>query len=50
MRSLEKHLSEWTGSQDAIGGICFTEKWKAETLQPGLEFDILKPQLKRSIF
>jgi hypothetical protein len=29
------HSSEWTPCQEAICGIYFTKKWKAETLQPG---------------
>ncbi len=33
----------------AIGDIYFTKKWRAETLQPGLEFDNFKPQLKSGI-
>jgi hypothetical protein len=28
----------------------FCKKWRAETLQPGLEFDNFKPQLKSGIF
>ncbi len=27
-------------------GICFTKKWRAETLQPGLQFDNFKPSFK----
>ncbi len=46
----QKHLSEWARCQKAIGGIYFTKKWRAETLQPGLEFDSFKPRLKSSIF
>ncbi len=30
--------------------IYFTKKWRAETLQPGLEFDNYKPRLKIGIF
>jgi hypothetical protein len=50
IRSREKHTSDWAKSQKAIGGIYVTKKWRAETLQPGMEFDIFKPQLKSSIF
>jgi hypothetical protein len=48
IRSWRKHFSDWTWCQKAIGGIYFTKKWRAETLQPGLlEFDNLKPRLKK---
>jgi hypothetical protein len=50
IRSWKKHLSDWAWCQKAIGGIYFTKKWRAETLQPGLEFDNFKPRLKSSIF
>ncbi len=50
IRSWKEHLSEWARCQEAIGGIYFTKKWRAETLQPGLEFDNFKPRLKISIF
>ncbi len=30
--------------------IHFTRKWRADTLQPGLEFDILRSRLKNGIF
>ncbi len=30
----------------SAGGIYITKKWKTETLQPGLEFDDLNPDLK----
>jgi hypothetical protein len=33
-----------------VGGIYFTNKWRVETLQPGLEFDNFKPLLKSGIF
>ncbi len=33
--------------QKAVGGIDSTKKWRAETLQPDLEFDNLKPRLER---
>ncbi len=40
-------LSEWNECQKAIGlgGIYFTKKWRADTLQPGLKFDDFKPHL-----
>jgi hypothetical protein len=50
IRSWKKHLSGWARCQKAIGGICLTKKWRAETLQPGSEFDEFKPRLKSSIF
>jgi hypothetical protein len=46
IRSWKKCLSEWARCQKAIGDIYFTKKWRAETLQPGLEFDNFKPRLK----
>jgi hypothetical protein len=51
IRSWKKHLSEWAWCQKAIsGGTYFSKKWKAETLQPGLELDNFKPRLKSDIF
>jgi hypothetical protein len=50
IRSGERHLSDWARCQKAIDGIYFTKKWRAETLQPGLEFDNFKPRLKSGIF
>jgi hypothetical protein len=50
IRSWKKHLSDWARCQKAIGGIYFTKKWRAETLQRGLEFDNFKPRLKSGIF
>ncbi len=47
IRSRKMHLSDWAWCQKAIGGIYFTKKWRAETLEPGLEFNNLKPGLKR---
>jgi hypothetical protein len=44
------HLFEWAQCQEAIGGIYFTKKWRAETLQSGLEFDNFKPRLESGIF
>ncbi len=35
---------------EAIGDIYFTKKLRAVTLQPGLEFDNFKTQLKSCIF
>jgi hypothetical protein len=46
----KKHLPDWARYQKAIGDIYFTKKWRAETLQPGLEFDNFKPRLTSSIF
>ncbi len=36
IRSWRKQLSERARCQKGIGGIYFTKKWRAETLQPGL--------------
>jgi hypothetical protein len=33
-----------------LGGIYFTKKWRAETPQPGLEFENFKTRLKSSVF
>ncbi len=44
------HSSDWARCQKAIGGIYFTKKWRAGTLQPGFEFDSFKPWLKGGIF
>jgi hypothetical protein len=49
-KKLKKHFSDWAQCQKAIGEIYFTKKWKAETLQLGLEFVNFKPRLKYSIF
>ncbi len=46
----EHLLFECGQCQKAIGGIYFTNKWRAETLQPGLEFDNFKPRLQSGIF
>ncbi len=42
----------WMSSicQKAIGGIYVTEKWRADTLQPGSEFDKFKPRHESCIF
>ncbi len=45
-----KKAHDWAWCQKAIRGIYFTKKWRAETLQPGLEFDNVKPRLKSSTF
>ncbi len=50
IRSWEKRSSEWARCQKGIGGIYFTEKWRAESPQPGLEFDNFKPRLESCIF
>jgi hypothetical protein len=50
VRSWKKHSSEWAWCQKAIGEIYFTKKWRAEHLQPGLEFDNIKPRLKSGTF
>ncbi len=50
IRSWKKHFSEWAWCQKAIGGIYSTKKWRAETLQPGLEFDYFKPWLESGFF
>jgi hypothetical protein len=46
----KKHLSDWVRCQKAIGGVYFTNMWRAETLQPGLEFNNFKPRLEGGIF
>jgi hypothetical protein len=33
-RGWKSHLSESTWCQESIGGICFTNKWRAASLQP----------------
>jgi hypothetical protein len=43
IRSWKYPLSDWVRCQKAIGGIYFTKKWRAETVQLGLEFDDFKP-------
>ncbi len=50
IRSWKKHLYDWAQCQKAIGSIYCTKKWRAEILQPGLEFDNFKPWLKSGIF
>ncbi len=49
-RKLEKPLSDWAACHKAIGDIYLPKKWKAETLQTGLEFDNSKPLLESVIF
>jgi hypothetical protein len=49
IRSWRKHLSEWARCHKATGGIYFTKKWRAETLQRGLEFENFKLRLKSGI-
>ncbi len=49
-RSWKWHLSEWARCQKAIGGIYFTRRCRAETLQRGLEFDNFQQRLKSGIF
>jgi hypothetical protein len=49
MRCCTKHFSEWARSQKTAG-IYFTNKQRAKTLQPNLEFDKLKRRLKCRIF
>ncbi len=46
----KKHLFERARRRKTIGGIFFTTKGIAETLQPGLESDNFKPRLKICIF
>ncbi len=50
IRSWKKRLSKWVWCQKAIGGIYLTKKWRAETLQPCLEFVNIKLRLKSGIF
>jgi hypothetical protein len=39
IRSWKMHLSEWARSQKSIMESISRRKWRAETLQPGLDFD-----------
>jgi hypothetical protein len=50
IRSWKEHLPEWAGCSKTIGGIYFTNKWRAETLQRGSEFYNFKPRRKSGIF
>jgi hypothetical protein len=50
IRSWKKHLSEWARCQKAMGGIYFTQKLRAQTLQHGSEFDNVKARLDNGIF
>jgi hypothetical protein len=34
IRGWKRYLSEWTCCQESAGGICFTNKWGAASLQP----------------
>ncbi len=45
IRSWKKHWPEWAQYKKAIGDLRITNKWRAETLQPGLDFDNFKPLL-----
>ncbi len=49
-RSWKKLFSERISCQKAIEDLYFTKKWRAETLQPDLQFDNFKPQLESDIF
>ncbi len=40
-------MSKNLGIGAMIGGIYFKKKWRAETLQRGLDFDNIKPRLPR---
>ncbi len=46
IKSWKEHWSEWAGCQNAIRGIYFTKKSRAETLQHCLELDFFKPWLE----
>ncbi len=50
INSWKKHVSDWGRCQEAVGGIYFTNKWRAETLLPGLEFGNFKPWRESGIF
>ncbi len=50
IRSWKNHWFQWARCQKAIRGIRFTKKWRAKTLQTGLEFDSYKPRIKSGIF
>ncbi len=45
----KKHLTHIARREKAIGGVYFTKKWRAETLQPALKFDNFKPQFNCGI-
>ncbi len=47
---LKKHVSKGLSYLEAVAGIYFTKKWRAESAQPGLEFDKSKPRLESVIF
>ncbi len=46
----EKRYTDWAWCQKALGGIYLTDKWRTETLQPGLESDNIKPRLICGLF
>ncbi len=53
IRSWRKHISEWARLLDVRKPLVESisqKKWRAETLQPGLEFDNFKPRLESGIF
>jgi hypothetical protein len=50
VRSWKKGLFERARCQKTIGGIYFTKKWRAGTLQRSLQFDNFKPPLISGIF
>jgi hypothetical protein len=50
IKSWRKILPKWAQCQKTIGGIYFTKKRRAETIQPALEFANFKPRLKIGIF
>jgi hypothetical protein len=41
-KKLKKYLSRWARCEKGVGGISFTNKWKAEILQRGLQLDNFK--------
>jgi hypothetical protein len=49
IRRWKKHSSEWAWCKKAIFGIYFTTKWRAWTLQRGLEFNNFKLRLESDI-
>ncbi len=49
IRRWKLNQSEQTWCQESIGGIRFTNKWRAASLSTSSEFDYFKPMLKHSI-
>ncbi len=52
IRSMKNYLlvSPRVQCQIAIGGNRFTKRWRARTLEPGIQFDNFKPCIKSGVF